>query len=58
MIWDSYPGKQYRVQYTTDLATGNWFDLGEVIMATGLTTPYSEPVGNNPLRFYRVLLLD
>ena len=58
MIWDSYPGKHYRVQYTTDLTTRNWSDLGEVIQATDFTTPFSEPVGNNPLRFYRVLLLD
>ena len=58
LVWDSYAGKHYQVQFSTDLTVGNWSDLGDVITAMGATASFSEPIGNKKLKFYRVVLLD
>jgi Fn3 domain-containing protein len=51
--WNSIPGLQYRVQYSTDLVT--WNDIPPPITATAASTSFSEP--RRPTSsFYRVVL--
>jgi hypothetical protein len=50
------PGSQYQVQYSTNLASTNWFNLGTVINASSGTINVSDSATNSE-RFYRVILL-
>ena len=57
LTWDSSPGRTYRVQYSTNLVSGPWFDLGDVT-ATSSTSSKQDPAARTiPFRFYRILLL-
>jgi hypothetical protein len=52
--WSAVSGMMYEVQYTTDLNSGDWIDLGCPILATGTTASASDIIGPDPARFYRV----
>ena len=53
--WQTSPGVSYQIQYTTNLDSTNWTDLGAAIIATnGLTTASDNPAPD-PQRFYRVI---
>jgi hypothetical protein len=58
LLWEVQAGKKYRVQYTTDPASGNWLDLGPDITATGPTAMATDAIGANRQRFYRVRLVN
>jgi hypothetical protein len=53
--WTTTPGVSYQVQYTTDLSTSNWINLGTAILATNGETSASDILGPDPQRFYRVI---
>jgi uncharacterized repeat protein (TIGR03803 family) len=53
LSWNTLPGRMYQMQYSTNLIRTNWFDLG----APGTNGSVSTPIGPDPQRFYRVLLL-
>ncbi len=55
--WLALPGVQYQVQYTTNIAQANWINLGSVITATTNPMTFSDNIGPDPVRFYRVVLL-
>jgi hypothetical protein len=57
LIWPSYPGKIYRVQYKNDLNTTNWTNLGPDITAVANTTSKGDALGMSQ-RFYRVLVVN
>jgi hypothetical protein len=50
------PGFYYQVQYSLDLQT--WNNLGSPYYANGPTMTASDPIGPDPHRFYRVMLLQ
>ena len=50
---NTLPGRMYQMQYSTNLMQTDWFDLG----APGTNGSMSTPIGPDPQRFYRVLLL-
>jgi uncharacterized repeat protein (TIGR03803 family) len=52
--WSANPGSSYQVQYTTDIASGNWSNLGGVIFATNSSAFISDPIAGDAQRFYRV----
>jgi hypothetical protein len=52
--WLTVPGASYQVQYTTNLASTNWTNLGGAIIATNGVTTSSDNVGPDPQRFYRI----
>jgi len=56
--WSSFAGKTYRLEYKSDLSTGNWQPLGGNVLAAGATSSATDNVGANLRRFYRVRLLD
>ncbi|MCL5097880.1 MAG: protease pro-enzyme activation domain-containing protein [Candidatus Omnitrophica bacterium] len=55
--WRSMAGLTYQVQYTTNLNSVVWTDLGDPVAATGNTAIASDAIGPNPQRMYRVILL-
>jgi hypothetical protein len=53
--WLTTPGMGYQVQYTTNLASTNWTNLGAAIIATNSVTIDSDNLGPDPQRFYRII---
>ena len=53
--WLTTPGVPYQVQYTTNLSSSDWTNLGPVIMATNNITTAIDNLGPDPQRFYRIL---
>ncbi len=56
LTWSTVSGFSYQVQYTTDLTTTNWINLGSPITASGSTATISDNFADSQ-RFYRVLQL-
>ena len=56
--WASYPGKQYRVQFATNLPPAGWLELGTNITATGFVSSLTNMKGSGQQRFYRIVLVD
>jgi uncharacterized repeat protein (TIGR03803 family) len=57
LTWSAEAGSKYQLQYNSDLSSGNWINLGSPVTATGATFSATDPLANNPRRFYRVVLL-
>jgi hypothetical protein len=53
--WQTTPGANYQVQYTTDLASTNWISLGPPISASNSVSTAIDVLGTDPQRFYRVV---
>jgi hypothetical protein len=53
--WQSEPGRIYRVQFKTDIASATWSDLGEAT-ATGATSEKIDASSGDTARFYRIQL--
>jgi hypothetical protein len=51
-------GKTYRLEFKDDLNAANWSPLGADQVATSTTLPFTDEIGANPQRFYRVRQLD
>ncbi|MGA2662936.1 MAG: hypothetical protein ABSH34_36110 [Verrucomicrobiota bacterium] len=56
LTWTREAGGTYQLQYTSDLSSGNWTDLGNAVTATGSTLTATDSVTNGARRFYRVVL--
>jgi subtilase family serine protease len=56
LTWNSLTNIGYEVQYSTNLASTNWFNLS-TYTATNATSTVSSLIGTNPFLFYRVLQL-
>jgi hypothetical protein len=55
LCWPTAPGAVYQVQWASQLDTNLWYYLGPPITGDGSTNCFSDPIGPNPARFYRVL---
>jgi uncharacterized repeat protein (TIGR03803 family) len=55
--WNAIPGEWYQAQFTTNLASLEWTDDGEVIVAATNSVATNFMVWNNPQRYYRVVYL-
>ncbi|MDD5140343.1 MAG: hypothetical protein PHY43_08820 [Verrucomicrobiales bacterium] len=51
--WNSLPGVLYQVQYSTNLMNSNWLVLN-TNLATAVTTSFTNGIGGEPQRFYRI----
>jgi hypothetical protein len=49
----TYAGKHYALDYTDNLASGNW-TTAETVYGNGVAHRLAGPVAVNPQRFYRV----
>ncbi len=57
LAWTSSTGLVYQVQYTTNLQSGGWINLGPAFTATNFNTIVSDPgVTGSPARFYRLMV--
>ncbi len=56
LTWSAMTGVRYQVQYTTNLSTINWVNLGSPITATGGFISTSDLTTLGPQRFYRVVV--
>jgi len=54
--WSAVPGITYQVQYTAQLGTPSWTNLGGAVTATSGTVTATDPISASPQRFYRVIL--
>jgi uncharacterized repeat protein (TIGR03803 family) len=57
LTWSALPGQRFQLQYCSDLAWGNWNELGGVLTAGGSTVTASDVMGSTSQRSYRVQLL-
>ena len=55
-VWTSRIGNRYQLQYTTNLLSAVWIDLGAPVTATGVSLSASDLIGADSQRFYRVTL--
>ena len=55
VYWDASNAVNYQVQYTDDLVTTNWLDLGPVIVGDGSTTGVFDSARGVTDRYYRVI---
>lgn len=53
MTFNSLTGIQYQVQFSTNLSSTNWFIQG-TNTATDFTFTFTNAIGTNPVRFYRI----
>jgi len=56
LVWESYPGKNYRVRYRDNLISGTWTNID--VLATGSPTSATNVLGNTKQRYYELLLMD
>ena len=56
LCWQSQTNRMYQLQFTTNVASNTWTDLGAPIPGSGATDCSFQPVAD-PQRFYRVVLL-
>jgi hypothetical protein len=54
--WSAVVNVVYQLQYRTNLAQGNWSNLGSAITATNAVMSASDSIGPDPQRFYRLLV--
>ena len=54
--WSALPGFGYQLQYTSDLGSGNWSNLGGAMTASNGVLATTDSLTNSQ-RFYRLLLL-
>ncbi len=55
LCWQSQTNRLYQLQYSSNLTSNSWTDLGAPILSTG--NDCSEQPVSEPRRFYRVILL-
>jgi hypothetical protein len=55
--WNAVQGLRYQLQYGTNLVQSAWLNLGTFITATDTVISVSTPIGPDPKRFYRTILL-
>jgi Bacterial Ig domain/Divergent InlB B-repeat domain len=57
LTWTTMAGVSYQLQYSSDVTGPNWVNLGDPTNATGSTMSFSDTLGSNLRRFYRVTLV-
>jgi uncharacterized repeat protein (TIGR03803 family) len=57
LTWTAVAGRTYQVQASTNFSNTSWNNKGSSVTASNSTASWSEGVGPDPERFYRVVLL-
>jgi hypothetical protein len=55
--WSTTPGRSYQVQYSPNLTSTNWINLGNSLTAGDSTVSANDAIRPNKARFYRVIML-
>ncbi len=58
LIWQTFPGKLYRVEYKNDLGESAWGTLGSDRLAAGNSLSVTHSLAGVPLRYFRVRQLN
>jgi hypothetical protein len=59
LVWESFPGKSYRVRFKEDLGLTSWTNLGVGdLVATNVIASTTNRIGPAGRRFYQLLLQD
>jgi hypothetical protein len=58
LVWTAVSGSSYQVQYSTNLTSSVWNNLGGSVTASGSTASDTDTIGAGQKRFYRVELLS
>lgn len=53
--WNGTTGQTYQVQYSTNLAAAQWFNLGDSITGTNGIMTVTDVIGPDPQKFYRLV---
>ena len=56
LAWSAIAGQSYQVQFTTNLSSGMWANLGGTSLATNQIGTATDVTGQDAARFYRVFL--
>jgi hypothetical protein len=59
LTWSTVPGASYQVQYTENLTTAIWHNLGSAVPATSgtqSTFDSAAPSPSSPQKFYRIVI--
>jgi uncharacterized repeat protein (TIGR03803 family) len=56
LTWSSVASQTYQLEYSTNLAQGNWNNVGGAVVATNGIMTGSDPGARDPQRFYRVMV--
>ena len=57
LTWSARPQLNYRAQYTSDIGSGTWTNLGNPITSTDNSLTITDPIVSATQRFYRVVLM-
>jgi len=57
LMWSTEPNWKYQLMYSSDLSSGAWTGMGDILTASGPTLTATDSVTNAPQRFYRVSFL-
>ena len=58
LVFDTTPGRTYKVQFKNSLSDLQWQDLKAPEVAGGSTLSATDSLSANPQRFYRIIQLD
>ena len=58
LVWSTIYNKSYQLTYSTNLSSSVWNNLGSSITASNSTASYTDNIGPDKHRFYRVELLS
>jgi uncharacterized repeat protein (TIGR03803 family) len=56
LIWNSFTNGFYRLEYKSTLSDAAWLELAPNVTATNSATAFSDTLGTNIQRYYRVIL--
>ncbi len=57
LTWSTEAGGSYQLQYSFNLSSVNWINLGSAVTAAGATLSATDSLTTVPQRFYRLVLL-
>jgi hypothetical protein len=57
LLWNSFPGGTYRVEFQQTLTGTNWTTLNPAVTAAGSTASVTDNPGGASERYYRIRLL-
>jgi uncharacterized repeat protein (TIGR03803 family) len=57
LTWTTEIGVKYQLQYSSEVNSANWANVGNPITATSSTLSATDSVANDPRRFYRIVVL-
>jgi hypothetical protein len=58
ITWSTVSGQNYQMQDETNMTTPSWTNLGSAVAATGSTASFTNTIGPDAHRYYRVQVVS